>query len=135
MIDIAIFTLNRRDYSVGRLHALKCVLIMGFFFQNQSQFNFCHKNYNRSIGKGNEAMDNENINDDWMRGCAAGISAYEHWLFSELAMDGILNSDFTGAEILEPKKSENVRRSLLRIIRKIGSERAAAAWSIRKGKD
>lgn len=74
------------------------------------------------------------MTDDWMRGCAAGIAAYENWLLRELTNDGVLNADFTGGAILEPVRAEKVRRSLLRIVRKIGSERAAADWIVRKGK-
>ncbi len=69
---------------------------------------------------------------DWMRGYAAGITAYEDYVLAELTADGILAPDYTGSAILDPAKAEKVRLSLLRIVRKIISERAAAAWGIRK---
>lgn len=77
----------------------------------------------------------ENPSSDWMRGYAAGVAAYEDYILTELIADSILNPDFTGAAILDPAKAEKVRLSLLRIVRKIMSERAAASWGIRNSGD
>ena len=79
-----------------------------------------------------ETAGSDRISADWMRGYAAGVTAYENYLLDELASDGLLNPDYSGAAILDPLQAEKVRLSLLRIVRRIISERAAAAWGVRK---
>ena len=77
-------------------------------------------------------QDDKDISYDWMRGFAAGVTACEDYFLDNLAADGVLNTDHSGADILYPSKSNKVRLSLLRIIRRIMSERAAAMWYLRK---
>ena len=74
-----------------------------------------------------------NLSADWLRGYAAGVTACENYFLDILAADGILNQDYSGAAILDQTNAEKVRLSLLRIVRRILSERAAAAWGVRKG--
>lgn len=80
-------------------------------------------------------VQNNNLSWDWLRGYAAGITAYEDYLLDELVAYGILNADHSGAAILDSAQSEKVRVSLLRIVRRINAERAAAAWGVRKTAD
>ena len=80
-------------------------------------------------------QDDKDISYYWMRGFAAGVTAYENYFLDNLASDGVLNTDYSGADILDPTKSNKVRLSLLRIVRRIMSERAAAAWGVRRGRD
>lgn len=79
-----------------------------------------------------ETADGSRISADWMRGYVAGVTAYEDYILDELVTDGLLNPDYSGAVILDPSKAEKVRLSLLRIVRRIISERAAAAWGLKK---
>lgn len=80
-------------------------------------------------------QNDKKLSYDWMRGFSAGVTACEDYLLDELAANGVLNPDYSGADILDPSKANRVRLSLLRIVRQIMSERAAAAWGVRRGKD
>lgn len=77
----------------------------------------------------------KDISPDWLRGYAAGVTAYEDYLLDVLTSDGILNADRSGADLLDPAKSNRVRLCLLRIVRRIMLERAAAAWGVRHGRN
>ena len=69
---------------------------------------------------------------EWMHGFAYGIKASEDYFLEQLIADGLLNEDFSGADLLDPSKSEKSRKSLLRLLRKIISSRATVGLFLRK---